>query len=359
MSLFVDIEKKYKDFTLRVNFQTEGGILGILGASGCGKSMTLKCIAGILTPDKGKIILNGRTLFDSERKINMKPQKRQVGYLFQDYALFPNMTVEENICCSMKRGDREKGKKWIELFRLTGLEKKYPSQLSGGQKQRTAFARMLAAEPKLLLLDEPFSALDSHLREKLQLEMKELLAGLGRDVILVTHSRDEAYRLCPSLLVMDKGEKVCQGHGKKLFKSPEYLEAARITGCKNLSPVERLDKEHVRALKWGLTLTSSRPLESGEEWVGIRAHDFYRASQPGENIFPVYLKEAIESPFEMYVIFGVSQPEKKEEKGYLWWKLSKEEWFGKLQEKMPPFLGVNPGDIMYLKTKKCRNIQNP
>ena len=127
MSLFVDIEKKYKDFTLRVKFQTEGGILGILGASGCGKSMTLKCIAGILTPDKGKIILDGRTLFDSEKKINRKPQKRQVGYLFQDYALFPNMTVEENICCSMKGRDREKGKKWIELFRLTGLERKYPS----------------------------------------------------------------------------------------------------------------------------------------------------------------------------------------------------------------------------------------
>lgn len=353
MSLLVDIEKKYKDFTLRAKFQTQGGTLGILGASGCGKSMTLKCIAGILTPDKGRIILDGKTLFDSERKINLKPQKRQVGYLFQDYALFPNMTVEENVCCPMKRKDREKGRKWIQIFQLTGLEKKYPSQLSGGQKQRTAFARMMAAEPKMLLLDEPFSALDTHLREKLQLEMKDLLAALGKDAILVTHSRDEAYRLCPSLLIMDQGETVCQGEGKKLFKDPQYLEAARITGCKNLTSIERRDTGLVFARDWGLTLRGCRTPEEGEDWIGIRAHDLYPAYQPGENIFPVHLEEAVESPFEMYLIFRTG------ESGSLWWKLSKEDWFERLKEKMPPFLGVRSGDIMYLKTKKCRNIQNP
>ncbi len=346
MSLYVDIEKKYKDFSLKVKFETQGGILGILGASGCGKSMTLKCIAGIVNPERGKIVLNGRTLFDSEKKINLKPQKRRVGYLFQDYALFPNKTVEGNITCAVKGDKKAALKKWISLFQLEGLEKKYPHQLSGGQKQRTALARMLASEPELLLLDEPFSALDSHLKEMLQMEMLELLKKINRDMLLVSHSRDEVYRLCPDLLVLDQGRKVCMGQTREIFKEPGFLEAARLTGCKNFSRIRRLDSRQVKAEDWGIVLRTAGEVTEDSSYAGIRAHYFRPAQKSEENAFPVELAEAVESPFEMYVIFRVKG---EGETKPVWWKLSKEEWHQELGEKMPEYLKVDPADVMILK----------
>ena len=160
MALEVDITKKLDGFFMHMQFRAEQEIFAILGASGCGKSMTLKCIAGIEKPDEGRIVLDGKVLFDSEKKINLPPQKRKVGYMFQDYALFPHMNVVQNIEAGMgKRPDRSRTESLIRQFQLEGLEKKIPGQLSGGQKQRVAMARMLAAEPELILLDEPFSAL--------------------------------------------------------------------------------------------------------------------------------------------------------------------------------------------------------
>ena len=349
MSLYVDIEKKFKGFTLKVKFRTEEGILGILGASGCGKSMTLKCIAGILTPDRGRIVLNDRILYDSEKKINLKPQKRKVGYLFQDYALFPYKTVEENVCCTLKKKDWQEGRKWIRFFRLDGLEKLYPHQLSGGQKQRTAFARMMAARPELLLLDEPFSALDAHLREKLQAELSGILKKLGRDTILVTHSRDEAYRLCQKLMIMDCGKKVCKGNTKEIFDEPVYLEAAQITGCKNFSPVKKVDERHFLAQDWGIFLQGACPVKEAD-YVGIRAHYFTPAQEEGENIFPLCRAEITESPFEIYVTFFTGKEKAGTEP--LWWKISKETWYGEMKEQLPPFVRISPGNLMFLKTKE-------
>ena len=182
--LSADIRKKLREFELQVQFTCPAcrgrasdasagsgtSCLGILGPSGCGKSMTLKSIAGIVEPDSGSIILDGRELFNSSRKVNLKPQKRRVGYLFQNYALFPNMTVEENILTGLKAGKRygeaqqkQRVLEMIERFRLSGLEKRYPAQLSGGQQQRVALARILAYDPEALLLDEPFSAMDTEI----------------------------------------------------------------------------------------------------------------------------------------------------------------------------------------------------
>ena len=156
MSLYVDIEKRLGAFRLQSKFEVAGETLALLGASGCGKSMTLKCIAGIVTPDRGRIVLNGRVLFDSEKKIDLTPQQRRVGYLFQQYALFPNMTVEQNILCGIREGSRAEKRalaaEKIRMFRLEGLEKKHPAQLSGGQQQRVALARILCSEPQALLL---------------------------------------------------------------------------------------------------------------------------------------------------------------------------------------------------------------
>ncbi len=177
MALEVAIKKYYPDFSLDVNFYTEKGILGVLGASGCGKSMTLKCIAGIETPDEGKIILNARVLFDSEKKINLSPQKRNIGYLFQNYALFPHMNVEENIAVGIKIKE-EKNEiiaKYLKIFHLENLKKAYPKNLSGGQQQRVALARIFASQPDILMLDEPFSALDDFLKWQVELELAKVL----------------------------------------------------------------------------------------------------------------------------------------------------------------------------------------
>ncbi len=180
MSLSVDIEKRLGSFHLRRAVSGGGRrSLALLGASGCGKSMTLKCIAGIVTPDRGRIVLNGRVLFDSEAGIDLPPQQRRVGYLFQNYALFPNMTVEKNILCGIRSGSKaEKAaalSATLHRFRLEDLEKRYPAQLSGGQQQRVALARILCSQPEVILLDEPFSALDSYLKWELELELSDFL----------------------------------------------------------------------------------------------------------------------------------------------------------------------------------------
>ena len=186
MSLKVNIKKRLGNFNLDVAFETERGVFAILGASGCGKSMTLKCIAGIETPDEGRIELNGRVLYDSAKKINLTPQKRHVGYMFQDYALFPNMTVEQNIKAGMgKHPEEEKVRSYINRFRLEGLEKHYPAQLSGGQKQRLSIARVFLKNPPILILDEATSALDNESERWIQHSLEEL--SKNRTTITIAH----------------------------------------------------------------------------------------------------------------------------------------------------------------------------
>lgn len=211
MQLEINISKKLKEFTLQAELALQDGVLGLMGSSGSGKSMLLKCLAGIETPDSGRIVLNGRVLFDSAAKINLPPQQRRVGYLFQSYALFPNMSVAENIIC----GPRAKGLRqeqsqavvqaMVSKFQLQGLEARYPRQLSGGQKQRAALARLLAVEPEVILLDEPFSALDTQLKDRLQEQLQLLLAEYGGISVLVSHDRQEIERLSDRVLFIQQG----------------------------------------------------------------------------------------------------------------------------------------------------------
>ena len=210
--LQVRIKKKLGNFLLDVDFSMDGGIFAILGASGCGKSMTLKCIAGIERPDEGRIVLNDRVLFDSAKRINLPPQKRKVGYMFQDYALFPTMNVVQNIQAGMgRKPDPKKVREYITGFQLGGLEHHMPDQLSGGQKQRVAMARMLAAEPEVLLLDEPFAALDSYLKWKMEQQMLELLQKVQTPVLFVSHSLEQVKRLCNKAILLDHGELIAKG----------------------------------------------------------------------------------------------------------------------------------------------------
>lgn len=207
--LEVQIYKKLAEFDLDVSFQVDDNILGFMGASGSGKSMTLKCIAGIETPDQGRIVLNGRVLFDSEKKINVPIQKRNVGYMFQSYALFPNMNVYENISVGL-RARKVKDvdivvQKVMQQFRIFELASRYPKQLSGGQRQRVALARLMAYEPDVLLLDEPFSALDEDLKEDLLQELKSELQ-ISKPVVFVSHNKEEVNELCDFKYKIKLGE---------------------------------------------------------------------------------------------------------------------------------------------------------
>ena len=198
MSLEVTIAKRFEGFTLHADFAAGNTAAAILGASGCGKSMTLRCIAGVVKPDSGRIVLDGRVLFDSEKGIDLPPQQRNVGLLFQNYALFPNMTVEQNILCALKKEKDPAARKAacgsaLRAMRLEELAHRLPSELSGGQQQRAALARILAAKPRILMLDEPFSALDSYLRDR----SAERRSGGGGRRTLPSSCPHAAPRRCP------------------------------------------------------------------------------------------------------------------------------------------------------------------
>ena len=299
VSLSVTIKKKLGNFTLDVAFEAGDEIFAILGASGCGKSMTLKCIAGIETPDEGKIVLGGRTLYDSAARVNLPPQKRRVGYLFQNYALFPNMTIEENIAAGIPRGKpgrEETVREKIRAFYLEGLEKKFPSMLSGGQQQRVALARMLASEPEIVMLDEPFSALDSYLKWQLEREVIDAIADYRGTTLFVSHNRDEVYRLCDRIAVLSDGKIDAISEKKALFARPETRASALLTGCKNISPILPLSENRMFAADWGIELTSVEPVGDAA-YVGLRAHDLTLEDGPGENVFRCRVVRQIDTPF--------------------------------------------------------------
>ncbi len=273
MALEVKVKKTVGNFTLDVEFAAEEEIFALLGASGCGKSMTLRCIAGIDTPDEGRIVLNGRTLYDSEKKINLTPQKRNVGYMFQDYALFPNMTVVKNIMAGMGKNPSGKVVKgYIQMFQLEGLEEHLPRQLSGGQKQRVALARMMAAEPEILLLDEPLSALDAYLKWQMEEELLEVLKKVDKTVMFVSHSRDEVYHLCDKVCVLEKGHIETVQEKKEFFANPQTVAAARISGVRNISAAKRLSDHELLAEDWGIRFYCEKPIREDLSFVGIRAH---------------------------------------------------------------------------------------
>jgi len=324
MSLFVDIKKSLGDFELNIKFETCDEVFALLGASGCGKSMTLKCIAGIEKPDSGVIRLNETILFDSEKNINLPPQKRHIGYLFQNYALFPNMTVRENIEFVIQTTGAAKMDMLatqVQRFQLAGLEDLYPAQLSGGQQQRTAFARILASQPEVLMLDEPFSALDSYLKWQVEQELRVLLKTYQRPVLFVSHDRDEVFRLSQRIAVLAQGN-IDVIHSKhELFDSPETLADTLITGCKNISMAKKIDSHTLYAQEWGLELQVDDMVPTDLCYVGFRAH-FFEIVQSSKNSFAVEIVDVVEDTFSMLVMI---RPQGSGVKP-LRWELGKELW---------------------------------
>lgn len=298
MSLFVKIEKKLNNFRLRVDFETSGALLALLGASGSGKSLTLRCIAGLLTPDRGRIVLNGRVLYDSAAGIDLPPQQRRVGYLFQSCALIPHMSVLENValgCHARPRAERNGvAMDWLRRFRLEALADARPATLSGGERQRVALARTLAAEPEALLLDEPFSALDEYLKWELELELVRTLEGYGGDAILVSHSRDEVCRLAKSVCVLSRGQSEKLQPVSTLMTAPGTLSAALISGCKNISPVRVEADGRLSCEAWGWTLPAC-PVPDGLTHVGIRAHSLHLGQ--GAICLPCTVERVIDNVF--------------------------------------------------------------
>lgn len=347
MSLIVDIKKRLGSFSLSAQLEAGEGVTGILGSSGCGKSMTLKCIAGIERPDSGHIELDGVVLYDSRKRIDLHPQQRRVGYLFQNYALFPNMTLRQNILCGLRnqpdKAQRVKeADEMIALMGLNGLEKHRPYQLSGGQQQRAALGRILVNKPRLLMLDEPFSALDTYLRERLQAEMRELLKSYGGPVLLVTHSRDEAYRLCRSIAVMDKGSTTPPRPTKELFEDPHTVAAASLTGCKNISKAEKRGEHQLYAVDWGVTLSTAAELHDGLCAVGVRAHDIHEEER--HNRYAIVCGQPIEDPFELTQPFTFAcQGDKRM---LLWVKLQRREPYS-----APKEVGIAPDKVLPLYEK--------
>lgn len=350
--ILVDIKKGFGKFKLDINFESNNETLGLLGASGSGKSLTLKCIAGIEKPDSGKIILNNKVIFDSENNINIRTQDRRVGYLFQDYALFPNMNILENIKTGIREKlvENEKNKIAINILKeleLEDLARQMPYKLSGGQRQRVALGRILANKPEILLLDEPFSALDDFLKWKIELNVKELIQKYNLPSIFVSHNRDEIYRICDSISIIREGKSEEKASTQELFRNPKTLSAALISGCKNFSYIDKLDKNHVFAKDWGLELKVNN-IED-ENVIGIRSHNVKIIINEEENSFKINKFIEIDDIFESVLL--VDTPYNKGQFGKIRIALQKEKW-NKLKQLGNLYVKINEEDIFLLKSKE-------
>jgi molybdate transport system permease protein len=356
MALDVQIEKKLPDFQLDVAFSASEAPLSILGPSGAGKTMLLRCIAGLEQPGRGRVSLNGRVLFDSDQGVRVPARGRRIGMVFQHYALFPHRTVAENISFGLHDLSREEQASRLSALiartHLEGLAGRYPRALSGGEQQRTALARALAIDPEALLLDEPLSSLDTHLRSQVEAQLQETFAAYRRPTLLVTHNIEEAYRLCEQLLVLSRGQVAAFGPKEEVFRRPPTREVAQLTGCKNFSRATMNPDGSVEALDWNCCLRVEQAI-SKPAFIGIRAHhiDFLESMPSGatsENVFPCWLVRASETPFRITLYLSLRQPAADTSSYHLQAEVFKEKWQRFRSRPFPWHVRLSPDSLFLM-----------
>lgn len=294
MGVKVDLKKRYKEaeingkkstkksFTLDISFEMENELVVLFGPSGSGKTTLFKCISGITEPDDGTITVGSKVYYDKNRKINLPIQKRHLGYVFQNYTLFPHMNVRKNIECGLKGWEKEDREERIaemlNLLHIEELETRYPSQLSGGQKQRVALARALAPKPGILLLDEPFSALDMEIRTKLAEKIKNLQNKIGIPLLFITHNLEEALLMADRILILYEGKAQQFGTPEEIFYHPENRHVAELIGLSNIfdeAKVERYDEESKNIV-----------LKSGDIRIKVKSQNFKAEDKVSWGIHP-------------------------------------------------------------------------
>jgi len=357
--LHADIHSKTGDFELNIKVVSDAGRIGILGASGSGKSMTLRSMAGIDKVESGHIEVNGRVLFDSGSGVNLKPRERNVGYMFQNYALFPTMNVLQNVMAGIKGSKADRRDKALDMLRrfgMDGYENRLPGQLSGGQQQRVALARIMVTEPELILLDEPFSALDGYLRDRMQVEMLEMLDNYDGQVVMVSHNRDELYRFSQDLFVIKEGEVLRSGETKAIFRDPERVEVAKLTGCKNFANVRVIDQHTLDVEDWGIILKVNGPVPKDTKVIGYRAHYFepvWGERQP--NCIRFNLARVDDLPFEKNYYIRPEVEEGKDKKiglgedALICWFVQGEEQREIEEKGLPNYLRLHEKALLYLR----------
>ena len=296
--LEVHIKRKLPGFTLDVAFSVNREVMTILGPSGSGKTMTLQCIAGLVQPEEGYVKLNGRVLLDTAKKVNLPARMRKVGFVFQNYALFPHLTVSQNIAYGIHRLMPQqisaRVEELLEKMNIQRLGDRFPRQLSAGQQQRVAVARALAPEPEVLLLDEPFSALDSLVKERLQLELQALQQFYQGNILFVTHDLTEGYKFGTRIAVFESGRIVQHDRKEQVIASPSNHTVARLVGFKNLMEASVLKIDGTTILlevpELGGYLKAVLPKTPGltvgqHVTVGIRPEYVQLTDSPGENTY--------------------------------------------------------------------------
>jgi len=353
-TLEIDIEKALENFKLQVGFGTGKGTVGLLGSSGSGKSMTLRMIAGVSTPDSGRIVLNGRILFDSTAKCNIPAASRRIGVVFQDYALFPHLTVAENVGFGLSAlpaaERRTRVARQLESMHISELANRFPKEISGGQRQRVAIARCMAIEPDALLLDEPFAALDPHLRRQTEEQLRETLSDFNGAVVFVTHDMEEAFRFCTDLLVLDSGQVIARGPKHDLFERPASVAAARLTGCKNIVPARRVACDRIEVEAWNCQLASGPEVPEGLTHVGFRSHQVvFQPAEECANTFLCWLVSSSEAPHEMTLYLRLHACPQPGEPAHLQADVAKDIWRVLQTQPQPWRVTLDPARLLLLK----------
>ena len=352
MSLSFDIRKHFPTFDLELSLDVGPETIGFLGASGSGKSLTMRCLAGLETPDEGRIVVNDTVFFDSAAKINLTPQTRKTAMLFQNYMLFPNLTVAENIAAGLSRNVSKTDAKAIvdaqlKLFGLKGFGKRYPIRLSGGQQQRVALARMLAAQPGILMLDEPFAALDSYLKSALEQDLLDLFERFEGTILYVSHDIDEAFRFCDRIAVIEHGRLAELAPINDIISHPATYATLKVSGVQNISAARYLDDHTVEACAWGLTFTTTQVALRDVAYLGIRAAYVRQARMEAVNVFELEVSRVSDSRFEHSVILKFPSST-----GFILWTIDKCAGYeGKLPQRGDRVSVYIPPDCIYLVTR--------